>query len=308
MNAAKNFDEAFTSKYWSWSYLEAEELPATLLLALRSKLPHLPESSWPERFKLGGVYINGLPANLDSPLPLPCKLEYYEPKFNVSSAADFFPKFSDQQVLYQDDDMLVVFKPPGISCMPARDQNVFHLKAQIETFLGNVIHMPSRIDMSAQGLVVVSTSPRMHKHLQHAFQFRRIEKRYLLGVQGKPDWTQTTLDAAIGRDPDHPVLRKVDGKNALPSLTHFAVLETRSDGTSLIEAKPHTGRTHQIRIHAAHLGYPIRGDKFYGGNAAPTLQLLSYSFSLAHPFTRRNLCITVPERFMPEWAVCAVSK
>ncbi|MBN8548589.1 MAG: RluA family pseudouridine synthase [Deltaproteobacteria bacterium] len=302
MNTPKKLDHAFTSKYWSWTYLDAAELPTSLCEALAQKLPHLSAASWPERFRLGGVYINGLPVGSDTALPLPCKIEYYEPKFEIDEAASFFPCFSDQNILYRDDDMMVVFKPAGISCMPARDQNVFHLKAQIEEYLGRVIHMPSRIDMSAQGLVVVSTSTRMHKHLQHAFQFRRIEKRYLVGSTRRPNWDEFSLDAPIGRDPEHPVLRKVDGTRALPSLTHFRVLESHADGRTLLEAKPHTGRTHQIRVHIAHLGYPIRGDKFYGGDDAPMLQLLSYSFSLPHPFTRTQLSVTVPPRLLPEWA------
>jgi RluA family pseudouridine synthase len=273
MNAIKKLQHAFTSKYWAWTYLDASAAPSTLLQSLFKELPHLTESSWPERFHLGGVYVNGVPAAADMTLPVPCKIEYYEPKFELAGAAEYFPKFATEHILFQDDDMLVVFKPAGISCMPARDQSRYHLKAQIESYLGRVIHMPSRIDMSAQGLVVVSTSPRMHKHLQHAFQFRRIEKKYLLGVSGKPGWSEYSLDAPIGRDPEHPVLRKVDGKGALPSLTHFRVLNSRVDGTSLLEAKPHTGRTHQIRVHAAHLRFPILGDKFYGGADAPVLQL-----------------------------------
>lgn len=302
MNAIKKLDDAFTSKYWSWIYLEAANLPTSLLTALLQNLPHIDPASWPERFRLGGVYVNGLPAGADVSLPLPCKIEYYEPKFELTAAADYFPKFSSANILYQDEDLLAVFKPAGISCMPARDQNVFHLKAQIESFLGRVIHMPSRIDMSAQGIVVVSTSPRMHKHLQHAYQFRRIEKRYLIGIEHRPDWQEYSLQAPIGRDPEHPVLRKVDGKNALPALTHFRFTAARPDGTCLLEAKPHTGRTHQIRIHAAHLGYPIIGDKFYGGVKAPLLQLLSYAFKLPHPFTRKSIEVCVPENLLPEWA------
>lgn len=298
----KQLEHAFTSRYWSWTYLTPEDCPAALLPALISHLRHLAPESWPARFALGGVYVNGQPVDTDGPLPIPCKIEYYEPKFELAQAEDYFPKFSEQQVLYQDDDMLVVFKPAGISCMPARDQSRFHLKAQIETYLGRIVHMPSRIDMSAQGIVVVSTSPRMHKHLQHAFQFRRIEKRYLLRVDAPASWEEREVHEPIGRDPEHPVLRKVNGKGCRPALTIFRARRRFGDGSTLLQALPHTGRTHQIRVHAAHLGVPIRGDKFYGGRTAPLLCLLSHSFTLRHPLSGKELSVEVPESLMPEWA------
>jgi 23S rRNA-/tRNA-specific pseudouridylate synthase len=297
----KQLEHAFTSKHWIWTYLEPGDCPSCLLDALKSRLTHLDPESWPKRFALGGVYVNGLPAAIDSGLTTPCKVEYYEPKFELSAADSFFPPFTSKQVVYEDADLLVAFKPAGLSCMPARDQNVFHLKAQIESYLGKTIHMPSRIDMSAQGLVVVSTSARMHKHLQHAYQFRRIEKKYLLRSNRKPEWDATSVEAPIGRDPEHPVLRKVDGRGALSALTHFRTLGSDIDGSTLLEAKPHTGRTHQIRVHAAHLGLPILGDKFYGGGPAPLLHLLSFSFKVWHPFTRQELSISVPQELLPSW-------
>lgn len=297
----KALEHAFTSKYWSWTYLDPVTCPPTLEQALNEKLDHIPAHTWPTRFKLGGVYVNGVPAQPGSSLTAPCKLEYYEPKFDVEQAAAFFPKITASDILFEDQDIIVVFKPAGLSSMPARDQSVFHLKAQLEEYCGRVIHMPSRIDMSAQGLVIVSTSERMHKHLQHAFQFRRIEKRYLLRVCKQPVWQEHTLEAPIGRDPEHPVLRMVSGKGALPSLTYFRAVHAYADGTSLLEASPHTGRTHQIRVHAAFLGLPIVGDKFYGGGGSEILNLLSFRLRITHPFTKQALDIRVPDRLLPPW-------
>ena len=302
MNSIEELESAFTSKHWSWEYLNPADCPSSLLQALREKLTHIDSRSWQARFELGGVYVNGLLAAPDTQLSAPCRVEYYEPKFDLTKAVDFFPKFSKQQIVFEDPDLLAVYKPQGISCMPARDQNVFHLKAQLEEYLGHVIHMPSRIDMSTQGLVIVSCSERMHKHLQHAFQFRRIEKKYLLLTAKAPTWEEFNLEADIGRDPNHPVLRKVNGKAPRPAQTIFKVLKRNSDGSALIEANPKTGRTHQIRVHASHLGHAICGDKFYGGRAAAGLHLLSFSLSLRHPFSGEQLSLNVPDKYRPEWS------
>lgn len=297
----KNLAAAFTSTYWTKNYFAPNEHCDSLLRTLLRDLPHIDPASWPLRFSLGGVYVNGLPASEDMELPTPCKIEYYEPKFPVEEAARYFPQFSRNQVLYEDEDLLVVFKPAGISSMPARDQNVFHLKAQIENYLERRIHMPSRIDMSTQGLVIVSASERMHRHLQHIFQFRRIEKTYIFCSDTTPSWPDHLLDMPIGRDPAHPVLRTVNGTHAREARTHFRVLGQLPDGAAALEAKPLTGRTHQIRVHAAHLGVPVRGDKFYGGAAAPVLQLLSYRAKFMHPLRREILDIKVPSGLLPDW-------
>ncbi len=298
----KNLDGAFTSKYWTWTYLYSGQHPDTLLAALSSHLTHLEPDSWAQRFALGGVYLNGLPAAGDCALSAPCKIEYYEPTFPIDQAAAHFPKFDTRQVLFEDEDLLVAFKPAGISSMPARDQNVFHFKAQLENYIGRTVHMPSRIDMSTQGLVIVSASDRMNRSLQHIFQYRRIEKTYLLRSANSPNWETQELNAPIGRDPEHPVLRKVHGHSAREALTKFRVLGKMPDGGSALEAKPHTGRTHQIRVHAAHLGIPVRGDKFYGGAKHPLLNLMSYRLQLMHPFTQGKLDLRVPPELLPEWA------
>jgi 23S rRNA-/tRNA-specific pseudouridylate synthase len=273
--------------------------------ALHHKLPHIPVESWPERFEFGGVYVNGHAANDDGPLPCPCRVEYYEPKFDISIAREMFPKFESNYVLYSDDYIAVVFKPPKLPSMPAKEQRHFSLKASIERLLGRSIHMPSRLDVSAQGLVVVSINPKTHGALQRAFEERTVHKVYRLGTDSPVNFDQRTVTFRIGRDSRHPVLRapvETGGQDAVTAFSHlWNNQETATGPSTVLSAEPVTGRTHQIRVHAAFSGFPIKGDNFYGGTPAQSLHLVSYAVSLRHPVSGSPLTVELPISLGPEW-------
>lgn len=301
MDHKNDLDSAFTSRYWEWCYLTAAELPATLGAAVQKHLTHIDPCSWAERLALGGIYINGHPAlSLEATLPLPCRIEYYEPSFELRQAEDFFPKFSPSQIVFEDLDLLVAYKPPGLPTMPARDQARFSLKHQLDKHLGRTIHMPSRLDMSAQGLVIVSTSERMHGPLQQCFEHRRVRKTYILRTARQPSWQDCVNEGAIGKDPAHPVLRCVGGHQARSARTTFRTLLSDAQG-SIVAAYPETGRTHQIRVHAKDFGIPLLGDKFYGDTPAPELCLACFRLEMQHPFTEDSLVLTLPQQFCPSW-------
>lgn len=294
--------EAFSSKKWQWLFYTAGECPASLLPFLASALPHIDPQSWPQRLSFGGVYLNGLEVREDVPLKAPCKVEYYEPRFDLSNIHEFFPPFSEKQIVFEDDYLMVVYKPARLSSLPTKEQKDYNLKAYLLKYLGGSLHMPSRLDMSTQGLVCVSKNPLTHARLQRIFENRQIRKQYLLRSSGEPEWKEFTLEAPVGRDPSHAVLRRVVDQGGKPSTTVFSRLyhDVSSDSLYLL-ANPVTGRTHQIRVHAAHMGFPVRGDNFYGGRPADKLNLLSYSLALKHPVTGAAMKITVPEDLLPEW-------
>jgi tRNA pseudouridine32 synthase/23S rRNA pseudouridine746 synthase len=297
-------EETLRTKYWCWIFNEPHPSSTSLEELLRVSLPHIDEDSWPERFDFGGIYVNGREALSDQSLPYPCKIEYYEPKFEIRDAGSIFPAFESDFVLYSDEDLAVVYKPPKLPSMPAKEQRHFSLKASLERFFGRTIHMPSRLDVSAQGVLAVSLSQRAHAPLQRAFEGRRVKKSYRLATASPCSWQNHTSDLNIARDPLHPVLRTVSRLTGQSALTHFERSHTsHASGhyATVLRAYPVSGRTHQIRVHAAHAGVPIVGDNFYGGAPAPMLHLVSYELEIEHPVSTEPLSFSLPRTLGPDW-------
>jgi 23S rRNA-/tRNA-specific pseudouridylate synthase len=304
-------NEALNTKYWCWSIFEAaSEAPKTLLDLLKRNLPDIDPSSWPMRFDFGGIYVNGRLAEADQPLPYPCRVEYYQPKFEISDAHHVFPQFlATEHIIYQDEDILVVYKPPGISSAPAKEQRHYSLKSAIERTVCARIHLPSRLDFSAQGLVIVSRLGAASKGLQNAFANRLVTKEYLCASAAQCAWDTLRVDLAIGRDDYHPVVRRIDPINGQDALTYFerlgrvavSDLTPGRSALTVFRARPVTGRTHQIRVHAAASGIALAGDRFYRGIDSDHLHLISHSLRLRHPVSNKELYVELPERLKPWW-------
>jgi 23S rRNA pseudouridine1911/1915/1917 synthase len=302
----QRLDNALTSKKWSWVFYKPDDCPATLYDALQQGLPHVDPNSWEQRIQIGGVYVNGIVARKNQALPIPCKLEYYEPKISLDELTNRIPRFNQANVLYEDEDSAVVWKPAGLSSMPTKEQQTLNLKIFLEDYYKRKIHMPSRLDTSTCGLVAISLSNRMHNYLQKAFELRTITKRYLARVSGKVPWQAKFLRASIARDASHAILRKVspnEGKEAVTIFTNLGSASENEITSTALLVRPLTGRTHQIRVHTSYLGYPIVGDNFYGGPEAESLNLISFQLSFWHHLERKHVTVSAPNKFLPEWAV-----
>lgn len=298
----QRIEKTLLTKYWRWTFHTYEELPDSLFAHVTKALPHIPIEEWPERADFGGLYVNGYQALKEQNLPCPCRIEYYEPKFKIGEANTIFPRITKSNILYQDDDLAIVFKPLRLPSVPAKDQRYFSLKGSIETLLNQKIHMPSRLDVSVQGLVAISLSPRMHPLLQRLFEDRQITKEYRLTTGYPPPASNWEIDANIDRDPTHAVLRRVVSDGGKPSLTKFTSLGSNaSEGSWLIAAQPFTGRTHQIRVHSAYSGIPIDGDNFYGGRTSDDLHLASFKLKFIHPITKKQFEYELPESLRSGW-------
>lgn len=300
-----SIEDTLRTKYWYWEIQEPLSPECSLESFLCQHLPHISPESWLERYEFGGIYINGIRRPLGTKLSPPCKIEYYEPKFAIGDAHKIFPQFHSRYVLYEDGRIAVVYKPAGLSSMPAKEQHHFSLKSAVERELKKTIHMPSRLDVSAQGIVVVSTAPQMHAKLQRLFEERKVRKEYLCASLSVPQWQTQHVTLPISRDPKHPVLRTTASNGGQFAETHFSLL-TISKGSSGPQANflasPITGRTHQIRVHAASIGIPLLGDRFYCGAPADHLHLISHSISFRHPSTRTQFTYTASKDLLPAWA------
>jgi 23S rRNA pseudouridine1911/1915/1917 synthase len=172
-------------------------------------------------------------------------------------------------VLYEDADLLVVNKPPGLSVHPGAGRpggtlaNALIARLPDLASLGEglrpgIVH---RLDKDTSGLLVVARSPRALASLREQVASRAAARTYLALVRGHPPHREGTIDAPIGRHPRHRTKMAVVPRGR-PAVTKFRIVESFAR-YSLVEASLVTGRTHQIRVHFAHLGHPVAGDRVY---------------------------------------------
>jgi len=157
--------------------------------------------------------------------------------------------------------------------------------------------------------VIAARSRHFAGRLQGQFAEGRVHKTYLVRVQGHPDADEFHCDMPIGRQVRAAGTREVDAEEGDAALTRFTVLQRSPDGTSLLEARPQTGRTNQIRIHCVCLGYPVVGDAGYPGSDArprltrevgePHLCLHAWQIGFSHPVSAEAMHFTAPP---PAWA------
>lgn len=186
-------------------------------------------------------------------------------------------------VLHEDDHLLVVEKPPGWNThapAPYAGEGIYDWLRHREPRWAAlaIIH---RLDKDTAGVLVFAKTPLANKSLTDQFTRRLVDKRYQLLATGRPPKDRFQLESRLVRAGDR--YRSQSGGNGELAITAFAVLRHRADGTVLIEARPLTGRTHQIRVHAAENGFPIQGDTLYGGSPAAALALQAVEVRLRHP-------------------------
>ena len=208
------------------------------------------------------------------------------------------------EILYEDDHLLAVDKPAGLLVHPSRAQLTNTLSNYVQGYYRatgqhSACHPITRLDRDTYGVVLMAKNAHIHALMNQLHSQSRIEKIYHALVLGGPAADSGVIDAPIERRPLPSLLRYVN-QSGKPSRTEFRVLERR-DGTSLLALRPITGRTHQLRVHCAHMGYPILGDPQYGSEASKarsmemglTSQLLcAKSLTFPHPITGEVLTIT----------------
>lgn len=183
-------------------------------------------------------------------------------------------------ILYEDDELAVVNKPPGMVVHPARGHWSGTLAGALQHHFGGqlsaaggptrpgIVH---RLDRDTSGAILIAKNDIAHAKLAAQFEARSIHKEYFALVVGSPQRDRDVIDEPIGLHPrqrDKMAIRRQDPE-ARPAETYFEVLE-RFDGFAAVRALPKTGRTHQIRVHLDHAGYPVLCDRLYGGRSQIT--------------------------------------
>lgn len=212
----------------------------------------------------------------------------------------------DLSIIYEDDDCVVINKPVGVL---THSKGAFNPEATVATWLRRHISSPllqgeragivHRLDRATSGVMICAKTPEALSWLQKQFSQRRTKKTYNAIIEGVLKQEEAMIDMPIGRNPKAPATFRVDA-NGKSAQTQYKVLRN-TVSKSLIELKPITGRTHQLRVHLKHLGHPIVGDTLYGGKPADRLYLHAAQLELTLPNRERKVFVApLPATFAEE--------
>lgn len=293
----KDRDEAFC-----WRVEEPDSGKRLDIWLSEIQSPPLSRSAWQRLIRTHHVRVNGSPATPNAKLGAGDEVTAEIPPPEKSGMT---PENIPLDVLFEDADLVVVNKPAGMVVHPGAGNRthtlvhaLLHHCAGKLSGIGGVERpgLVHRLDAETSGCLVIAKNDAAHQALAAQFKTRTVEKIYLAWVRGEVRRPSGRIEAAIGR---HPVHRKkmaaVSGGR--PAITEWKLRE-RSATASLLECRILTGRTHQIRVHCAHLGHPVIGDRLYGrahGAGSPSRHLLhAWKLSFDHPSTGKRVSITAP--------------
>ena len=201
-------------------------------------------------------------------------------------------------ILFEDEHILAVDKPAGMLIHPSHAVNHGTLANRVlgyyqKTGQNCAFHPITRLDRDTFGVVLLAKNAHIHALLNQLHADGALQKTYHALVLGAPETDTGIIDAPIARKPLPSLLRYVN-QEGKPSVTEYRVLQ-RYETASLLELKPITGRTHQLRVHCAYMGFPILGDPQYGNDqakaCAPYQQLCAKKIEFTHPVTGEALCL-----------------
>lgn len=228
-------------------------------------------------------------------------------------ASDFTPENIPVDILYEDDDLLIINKQPGIVVHPTKGHPAHTLangimKHIIDTNQNFKIRFINRLDMDTSGVLTVGKNSHAQDDYTKQMADGNVKKKYTAVVKGILENDYGTIDLPIGRPDVEKVERCVMENGGSPSITHYKVMERYTKGYTLVELLLETGRTHQIRVHMSHIGHPVVGDHLYGGSNPFLIErqaLHSTSISFYHPVNRNLLDVASP---LPDDMIFLINK
>ena len=208
--------------------------------------------------------------------------------------ADEIAEFAQHNVVYMDDNVIVISKPAGMlvhakgGIVPEFTvadfvRHYFDIEELNGSEDNNRLGIVHRLDRATSGVMICARNLTTASMLSRQFAERKAHKTYLAVTEKVPSEMSARIDLPIGRNLSQPSTFRVDGKGK-SAITDYTVLRVNGDNTALIELKPQTGRTHQLRVHLAYLGCPILGDPVYGhGKYGDRLMLHAYKLEITIP-------------------------
>lgn len=226
-------------------------------------------------------------------------------RVSVDEAAPDFPaEDGPLEILYEDDCLIAVDKPAGILVHPSFARQTGTLANLLLGYYRRTnqlakVHVLTRLDRDTMGVVVFAKNAWAHWLLMEELEKGQIIKIYSALTVGGPEQDEGVINLPIGRCAGKSLLRQVD-PNGKPACTEYRVLERRQTAEGmrcLLELQPITGRTHQLRVHCAHEGFPILGDPQYGGGSGGQ-QLIASEIRLVHPINGETLVLHSKQRLI----------
>lgn len=224
-----------------------------------------------------------------------------EVKLERVESQNIIPEKMDLNIVYEDDDILVINKPPYTVVHPTRGYPTGTLANGIlyyfnETNQNCIVRLVSRLDMDTSGLIIIAKNQYAHMALSKEMQLNHLEKRYLAVVHGHLEEEEGTIDLPIFKpENEESIFKRIVDEKGQRSITNYKVIKKFKDA-DLVECLLETGRTHQIRVHLSHIGHPIYGDTLYGygeeeKELIPRQALHAYGLDFKSPRTKEQLSL-----------------
>ncbi len=267
--------------------------------------PDESRSFFQKLIKSGDVMVNGKD-QVKSSLTIQAG-DLIEVRIPAAKSVAILPEDIPLDILYEDDDVLVVNKPKNMVVHPAPGHYtgtlvnaiLYHCRDSLSGINGEIrpgiVH---RIDKDTTGALIVCKNDHAHKNIAEQIKAHSVTRVYNGILQGTLKDEEGTVRGAIGRDPNNRLRMAINEKNGKPSVTHYHVL-AQNNGYSLCEFRLETGRTHQIRVHMASIGHPLLGDPLYGPKNPPVKHLEGQclhakTIGFMHPTTGEYVEVEAP--------------
>ncbi|MDZ7785674.1 MAG: RluA family pseudouridine synthase [Candidatus Saccharibacteria bacterium] len=259
------------------------------------RFPELSRAYIKRLFNEGGLTVNDKPTKPGTRLHQGDVLRLHVNLDEMRQIEDI-----DLPILYQDDDIVVIDKPAGVI---SHSRGKFWYEPSVASFMRQITEQTGerpgivhRLDRATSGVMICAKHQEAMAVLQKQFSDRSVQKTYVAVVSGTLKNEEAIIDVPIERNPKKPQTFRA-GTQGKPAQTAFKVLKTSSHYV-LVELKPRTGRTHQLRVHLAYIGHPIVGDELYGGESAERLMLHARALRLRLPNGQeRTFTSEVPKEF-----------